>query len=708
MRGAGRNRCGHEPLQPGVTTALMRLWGWLFMIAALILLVACNQDDSIPTSNATTPIATASVVPRPSTPTPTFRSSLPATVGPPNTPSPRRPLETAQQVTSSPHMSDENGLPEPMEDPDPTVRPPGVHTSFPAAPDRDLVELARSLRLKTADTIRRVAGAPTVQLVPGLTEEFKLTSLDPVSTYSREFVLRHVSPNAYWYVQVGLSVSDDDLLRASEAFENDVYPRTIGLWGTEWKPGVDEDPRMTILNGRLRGGAAGYFSSADEYPKEVHPHSNEREMLYMNAEYLPVGSSQYLAVLTHELFHAVAWAADPSEDTWVSEGMAELSTWLLGRYPGPPYAEVPSPTPSLVNWPLDPLSGANYAYSMLFFQYLSQRLDMPHDLIRLVEQPANGVEGVDAYLRSLEGDLNFRKLFSDWLVANLLDESEGSVYGYKDIDVGVFPMQGLGQGGVRKSALHQYSAEYVELTEPTGSYTLYFQGVSETPLLDVNVDADGCWWSNSGDSISSTLTRRVDLSEAESASLRYRIWHEIEEGWDYGYVEVSTNGGVTWDVLAAEGTTTEDPAGNSYGPGYTGTTQDWRMAQADLSPYSGREVDVRFHYITDDSVHGSGLCIDDISIPEIGFDGGLTDTDWRAEGFLVTSNRVMQDYLVHVVEIGPEPRVTSMTLDGMNRGELKLSASEQREGTVVVVGALAPKTRERAAYTLRLEAGSVS
>ena len=382
------------------------------------------------------------------------------------------------------------------------------------------MELARSLRLKRDHAIERVVGPPVGELVPGRIDEFQLISLDPVRTYSREFVLRRVSPNAYWYVQTGLSVPDDDLLRAVEAFENDVYPRTTSLWGTEWKPGVDEDPRMTILHGRLRGGIAGYFSSADEYPREVHPHSNQREMLYMNAEYLTVGSSQYLSVLTHELFHAVAWAADHSEDTWVSEGMAELSTWLLDHHPGPPHVEVPSPTPSLVNWPLEPLSGANYAYSMLFFQYLSERVNMPHDLIRLAEHPANGVEGVDAYLRSLEGGLTFHQVFSDWLVANLLDESGGGSYGYEDIDVGVYPAQALGWGGTRKSALQQYSAEYVELTQPQKAQTLRFQGVPETPLIGVHVDAEGCWWSNSGDSISSTLTRHFDLSGVDSASLQ--------------------------------------------------------------------------------------------------------------------------------------------------------------------------------------------
>ena len=689
----------------------MRVCCWVALLL-LVLVIACQSDrgqSRVPLSTppstpsrsdvgTTIPAATAAVM---------QRSSLPSA-------QPQVPDESTAVMSTAGGMLSSTPVAEATEQPHRTegVTAPAIlasaHTSFPAAPDRDLVELARSLRLKTKEPIERIVGPPTGQLALGRIDEFQLISLNPVRAYSREFVLRHISPNAYWYVQAGLSVTDEDIQRAASAFENDVYPKTVGLWGTEWKPGVDEDPRMTILNGRLQGGAAGYFSSADEYPREVHPHSNQREMLYMNAEYLRVGSSLYLAVLTHELFHAVAWAADPSEDTWVSEGMAELNTILLGRYPGPPYSEVPSPTPSLVNWPLEPLSGANYAYSLLFFQYLSERVDMPHDLIRLAEHQSNGVVGVDAYLRSLERGLTFRQMFSDWLVANLLDESGSNAYGYDDIAVGVYPLQALGQGGIRKAALQQYSAEYVELTRPQEAHVVRFQGVSETPLIGINVDENGCWWSNSGDSISSTLTRRVDLSQVESALLSYRIWYDIEEGWDYGYVEVSSDDESTWDVLPASGTTTYDPAGNSYGPGYTGSTGGWLTAEADLSPYTGKEVDVRFHYVTDDSVNGSGICVDDISVPELDLEHSQGGGGWRGDGFLATSNRVVQDYVVQVVEIGNRPLVSMMALDKSNKGEFYLNASSEREGVVVVIAAMAPKTRESAGYTLTVEAAPTS
>ena len=75
-----------------------------------------------------------------------------------------------------------------------------------------------------------------------------------------------------------------------------------------------------------------------------------------------------------------------------------------------------------------------------------------------------------------------------------------------------------------------------------------------------------------------------------------------------------------------------------------------------------------------------------------------------ADGFLRTSNRVVQDYAVQVVEVGLQTRVTTLMLDELNHGELRLDASPGREQVVVVVGALAAKTRKPATYRLSVVA----
>ena len=663
----------------------MRGWLWIPLVLLIALSVGCARD-------ATTP-PTQEPAPTSDSPALTPSVSMPTAAA---TPLPVPPVATAAPEAPAP-----SPVPAPTDagTAQPVARAPD---SFPTAPDRDLMELARSLRLKSTVPIDRIVPLPPPVL--GQVETFSMVSLFPVETYTRDFELRHVSPNAYWYVQADLNVPESDLQEAIDGFEQRIYPTMAATMGTEWKPGVDDDPRMSILTGRLKGGVAGYYSSADAYPVAVHPSSNQREMVYMDATYNSVGSPEYLSVLTHELFHAVQWAADPSEETWVNEGLATLSSELIGGYPAPRRIQSPSPTPSLVHWPVDSLSSEHYAHSELFFRYLTERLAAPAELRKLLSYPADGVKGVEAFLAETDIGADFRQVFGDWLVANLLDEPEGGRYGYRNLSVSVSPSATLRQGGRWAASLLQYGTEYVELASPRQGATIRFQGVAQVPLLPTEVGAEGCWWSNRGDSISSSLERRVNLAGVEEATLSYRIWHEIEEGWDYGYVEVSADEGATWDLLPATGTTLYDPAENSYGHGYTGDTGGWLEAQADLSAYAGREVTLRFHYVTDDSINGSGLCLDRIAIPAIGFFDSPDKEGWLPQGFVRVFNSVAQEYLVQVVEMGQEPRVTRVHLDASNGGELRLELSTGRSGVVIVVAALAPKTLQPAAYTLEVAA----
>ena len=100
-------------------------------------------------------------------------------------------------------------------------------------------------------------------------------------------------------------------------------------FGSEWTPGVDGDPHLYVINASLRG-VGGYFNSADEYPSEIRPASNEIEAIYINVRYLPPGTGLYSRVLAHELQHAVHWKADVSEETWVNEGLSELAVTVAG------------------------------------------------------------------------------------------------------------------------------------------------------------------------------------------------------------------------------------------------------------------------------------------------------------------------------------------------------------------------------------------
>ena len=239
---------------------------------------------------------------------------------------------------------------------------------LPIPPERDMYELARSL-FKIEGDIPRIVNPEPVSLEQGRTDSFWVVDVISRNVFRVDATLRLVSDHAYWYVENGLGVSDDDLKRAARVFEESSYPQITGAFGTEWVPGVDNDTRMTILTANIPG-LGGYFSSMDEYPTSVHQFSNQREMVYISGS-IPVGSRGHSAVLAHELHHAILWNADPSEETWVAEGLAENAAHDAGFHTGHQPALLGNPTASLVNWPVSGGRNVYYAAGFLFFRYFA-------------------------------------------------------------------------------------------------------------------------------------------------------------------------------------------------------------------------------------------------------------------------------------------------------------------------------------------------
>jgi hypothetical protein len=96
----------------------------------------------------------------------------------------------------------------------------------------------------------------------------------------------------------------------------------------------------------------------------------------------------------------------------------------------------------------------------------------------------------------------------------------------------------------------------------------------------------------------------------DTDSLRFRAWYNIETDWDYGYVEVSTNGGVIWSTLPGNITTNYNPHGTNRGNGITGASAGWVLAIFPLTSYLGSELDIRFNYVTDQAYLEEGIYID--------------------------------------------------------------------------------------------------
>jgi hypothetical protein len=123
---------------------------------------------------------------------------------------------------------------------------------------------------------------------------------------------------------------------------------------------------------------------------------------------------------------------------------------------------------------------------------------------------------------------------------------------------------------------------------------------------------EASYYSGTGDNLSSTMLAADRLDVGPADTLSFWCWYEIETEWDYAYVQASTDGGVTFDNLAGNITTNDNPNGLNRGEGITGESGGWIKGVFPLDAYSGQEVAVRILYSTDGAWSYEGIYCDDI------------------------------------------------------------------------------------------------
>ncbi len=160
-----------------------------------------------------------------------------------------------------------------------------------------------------------------------------------------------------------------------------------------------------------------------------------------------------------------------------------------------------------------------------------------------------------------------------------------------------------------------------------------------------------------GENLDRSIVRPVTVPAA-GGTLSFQALWDTEEGWDFGFVQISTDGGKTWKSLATEDTTTSTtpvPCSNVVAelPGFTGDSGEWKTENADLSAYAGKKVLIGFRYITDPGVNESGFWVRDIhvggtTLPSDSLDGWKTITqvvpvavpDWTVQLVGIADNKV--------------------------------------------------------------------
>lgn len=588
-----------------------------------------------------------------------------------------------------------------------------------AAPQRDDLRLA--IAFKGASPAQ---GTPTAEPPPpqvGDRDEFFIGNVDVNTVSVITAVLGGVGRYAYyWYDEGPGGVPAPGDLQATLAAFDAIYENVDRRFG-DGTP--EDDPPVHIVHVSPLAlcdvhettadqcGLAGYFSSRDRLPLAVNQRSNEREMFVMNAT--QIGRDSYLDVLAHELRHLIEARYDPSEADWSVEGSAMLAAQLAG-YDGSALWRgnlfLSDPDLQLNTWS-DSNALPHYGQGYLFSRYLYDQLGEER-YRQYATSALDGLAAVDALTGKPGAGLAF---WQDWLVAMALA-------GEKTQAPPRFQWGGPALERVATTAIttlpfrldtdvSQYAADYYELPS-SGEYQVRFEGATGTPLLPTQPPSGSqVWYALRTNFANPTLTRTVDLRDVTTATLGYQAYVDIEQGYDFAYVSVSTDGGTIWRPLAGDGmqgtTGQDDPSGSAVAERfYTGRLQTWIPERIDLSPYAGQLIDLRFEYITDPILTYGGFALDDIRIPEIGFADDAEDAvdGWTAEGFVRVPLLVAQPWHLWLITFHNDAvQATPLVPNSNGRLSVAVNALAGERAPMLIVAAHAPQTLEMATYQLTIE-----
>jgi hypothetical protein len=117
--------------------------------------------------------------------------------------------------------------------------------------------------------------------------------------------------------------------------------------------------------------------------------------------------------------------------------------------------------------------------------------------------------------------------------------------------------------------------------------------------------------------VTMSSTNNISLTGYSNPILSFWTKWDIENSYDCGLIQISTNSGSTWISLkgtlskSASGIGRQLPAG---APVYDGTLSTWTQETVDLTAYAGEQIKLRFALWTDEGLNKDGWYVDDISI----------------------------------------------------------------------------------------------
>jgi hypothetical protein len=346
----------------------------------------------------------------------------------------------------------------------------------------DAVSLAQTLGHSDRTMLApALAGAlPPAAYEVGDEREFYATDMSNGSQYSLTASCRAVSDKAYIFVENGRPAASEKMESLLLAFDG-IYDTITGHFGLP-PDSVDGDPRiyillMDIIDGERVDGTRimGYFDPINQYQNSQLPRwarwirqvSNEVEMFYVDYAVLDLKPDGAEDLVAHEFTHLVQWARDPEEAIWIDEGIAVYAEAMLGyEVDHLISAFEDEPDTPLLNW-YDSL--ADYGAAYLFFAYVSERYGGIPAIASIVKNEDHGTASIEQSLAAQGESVSFSDLFSDWVIANYLDDPDlgDGAYGYAAFDVHLKPsvVEALYPIDSKVSIIEPWSAHYIEFTK---------------------------------------------------------------------------------------------------------------------------------------------------------------------------------------------------------------------------------------------------
>jgi len=384
----------------------------------------------------------------------------------------------------------------------------------------------------------------------------------------------------------------------------------------------------------------------------------------------------YEGTFAHEFEHLIHNDIDFDEESWVDEGLADMAIYICGYGHDTgniAYYFAYHPWTSLTFW-----GGnlENYGCCYLFQLYLWEHFGGTPFTVDLVHNQLNGIEGVVDTLHDRGYMVSFDQVFQDWAIANYIDDLSigNGKYGYYTLDIPSrdtwgYSIQyflwnwwismefnrGFGwQASWWPGTVQPYTANYWEFGfTPAGQEVNFLYGGDAYAGFPPHSGMYH-WYGGVGNWVWRQLHQTFSIP-ASGATLRFWTRYEIEVDWDYGYVEVHDLTSNTWTTLPGLMTTTtlpheqdnpNTPAGREpvdyFHSGtwnaLTGFSGGYYEEVMSLADFAGHEIELYFVYWTDGAYNEVGFFVDDISIPEMGFNDPVEGAGtWTNEGWTLTT-----------------------------------------------------------------------